>query len=29
VNVHSRWVMYLPPVWGYISLRWLTNNGYI
>jgi uncharacterized membrane protein YbhN (UPF0104 family)/tRNA A-37 threonylcarbamoyl transferase component Bud32 len=20
---------YLPPIWGYISLRWLSNNGYI
>jgi len=20
---------YLPPTWGYISLRWLGNNGYI
>ena len=20
---------YLPPVWGYLSLRWLTRNGYL
>jgi uncharacterized membrane protein YbhN (UPF0104 family)/tRNA A-37 threonylcarbamoyl transferase component Bud32 len=20
---------YLPPIWGYISLRWLSNNGYV
>jgi glycosyltransferase 2 family protein len=20
---------YLPPIWGYLSLRWLTNRGYI
>ena len=20
---------YLPPIWGYLSLRWLTQKGYI
>jgi uncharacterized protein (TIRG00374 family) len=20
---------YLPPIWGYVSLRWLTRKGYI
>jgi uncharacterized membrane protein YbhN (UPF0104 family) len=20
---------YLPPVWGYVSFKWLTKNGYL
>jgi uncharacterized protein (TIRG00374 family) len=20
---------YLPPIWGYVSLRWLSRNGYL
>jgi uncharacterized membrane protein YbhN (UPF0104 family) len=20
---------YLPPIWGYLSLRWLTRKGYL
>jgi uncharacterized protein (TIRG00374 family) len=20
---------YLPPIWGYLSLRWLTHKGYV
>jgi len=20
---------YLPPIWGYVSLRWLTHKGYV
>jgi uncharacterized membrane protein YbhN (UPF0104 family) len=20
---------YLPPIWGYLSLRWLTRQGYV
>jgi uncharacterized protein (TIRG00374 family) len=20
---------YLPPIWGFVSLRWLTSNGYL
>jgi hypothetical protein len=20
---------YLPPLWGYVSLRWLTNHDYL
>ena len=23
------WTFYLPPIWGYISLRWLTRMGYV
>jgi uncharacterized membrane protein YbhN (UPF0104 family) len=23
------WTFYLPPIWGYVSLRWLTRKGYI
>jgi glycosyltransferase 2 family protein len=22
------WTFYLPPIWGYVSLRWLTRQGY-
>ncbi len=23
------WTFYLPPIWGYLSLRWLTRKGYV
>jgi len=23
------WTFYLPPIWGYASLRWLTRKGYV
>jgi uncharacterized membrane protein YbhN (UPF0104 family)/tRNA A-37 threonylcarbamoyl transferase component Bud32 len=23
------WTFYLPPIWGYISLQWLTRRGYV
>lgn len=23
------WTFYLPPLWGYVSLRWLTKKGYV
>jgi uncharacterized membrane protein YbhN (UPF0104 family)/tRNA A-37 threonylcarbamoyl transferase component Bud32 len=23
------WTFYLPPIWGYVSLRWLTRMGYV
>lgn len=23
------WTFYLPPIWGYASLRWLTSKGYV
>ena len=23
------WTFYLPPIWGYVSLRWLTRKGFI
>ena len=23
------WTFYLPPIWGYASLQWLTRNGYV
>jgi uncharacterized membrane protein YbhN (UPF0104 family) len=23
------WTFYLPPIWGYVSLRWLTKKGYV
>lgn len=23
------WTFYLPPIWGYASLRWLTKRGYV
>jgi glycosyltransferase 2 family protein len=23
------WTFYLPPIWGYASLRWLTRKGYL
>jgi uncharacterized membrane protein YbhN (UPF0104 family) len=23
------WTFYLPPIWGYVSLRWLTRKGYV
>src|SRR6266545_3245687 len=23
------WTFYLPPIWGYVSLRWLTRKGCI
>jgi len=23
------WTFYLPPIWGYMSLRWLTLKGYV
>jgi len=23
------WTFYLPPIWGYASLQWLTRKGYV
>jgi uncharacterized membrane protein YbhN (UPF0104 family)/tRNA A-37 threonylcarbamoyl transferase component Bud32 len=23
------WTFYLPPIWGYVSLRWLSRKGYV
>jgi uncharacterized membrane protein YbhN (UPF0104 family)/tRNA A-37 threonylcarbamoyl transferase component Bud32 len=23
------WTFYLPPIWGYVSLRWLSRKGYL
>ena len=23
------WTFYLPPIWGFVSLRWLTRKGYV
>jgi len=23
------WTFYLPPIWGYVSLQWLTRKGYV
>ena len=23
------WTFYLPPIWGYASLRWLSRKGYV
>ena len=23
------WTFYLPPIWGYASLRWLARKGYV
>jgi uncharacterized membrane protein YbhN (UPF0104 family)/tRNA A-37 threonylcarbamoyl transferase component Bud32 len=23
------WTFYLPPIWGYLSLRWLSRRGYV
>ena len=22
-------LLYLPPIWGYVSLRWLGRHGYV
>ena len=26
---HRLITYYLPPIWGYLSLRWLTHKGYV
>ena len=26
---HRLCTSYLPPIWGYLSLRWLTHKGYV
>ncbi len=29
VLLYRLWTFYLPPIWGYVAMRWLGKNGYL